>query len=193
MLNKLLKIAVTGPESSGKTTLSRHLAAWFNAPYTPEYARIFLQLLQRPYGAADLPTIARGQIRWEETMQLLAAAPLGKNCHPGLPPIVICDTDMLVLKIWSEHKYGFCDPFILQQWNQRRYDLHLLCMPDIPWVDDPLREHPHIRPELLALYRRELREAAVPFVEIGGTPSERLRTAVAAILECTQNMAKSLR
>ncbi len=125
-------------------------------------------------------------------MQLLADTAPAKNRPSEFPPMIICDTDMLVLKIWSEYKYGFCDPFILHQWNQRRYDLHLLCMPDIPWVDDPLREHPHLRPELLALYRRELAQAAVPFVEIGGTPSERLRTAVAAILGCTQNMAKSL-
>lgn len=164
----MLKIAVTGPESSGKTTLARQMAAYFGAPCVPEYARIYLALLGRPYGKSDLPTIAQGQARWEDTLAAL---------HP---PLLICDTDMLVLKVWSEYKYGVCDPLILDLWAQQRYDFHLLCRPDMAWTYDPLREHPHRREELYRIYKEELQGAGVPFVELGGHEALRLRHAVKA-------------
>jgi NadR type nicotinamide-nucleotide adenylyltransferase len=187
----MFKIAITGPESSGKTTLARQLAARFDAPCTPEYARIYLNMLKRPYTSADIPAIARGQVRWEDSLQLLAGRPV-ESQNPDFPPLLICDTDMLVLKIWSEFKYGHCDPYILKAWRDRPYDLHLLCIPDIPWMDDPLREHPVQRHELLKLYRRELTFANVPYAEIGGSIRTRLSAAVTAILQHTQKMAKPL-
>ncbi len=165
------KISVTGPESSGKTTLARQLAAFFGAPCVPEYARIYLALLGRPYTASDLPAMAAGQARWEDTLAALN------------PPLLICDTDILVVKVWSEYKYGTCHPSILALWQQKRYDLHLLCRPDMPWQYDPLREHPDQRWELYEIYRRELLAAGAPFVEIGGDEVERLR---AAVEECVR-------
>lgn len=187
----MFKIAITGPESSGKTTLARQLAARFDAPCTPEYARIYLNLLQRPYTVSDIPAIARGQVRWEDTLQILANKP-EKYKSADFPPLLICDTDILVLKIWSEFKYGHCDPYILERWRECRYDLYLLCLPDIPWAEDPLREHPAQRHELLQIYRSELSASGVPFSEIGGSSLERLGAAVAAIMQHTQKMAKPL-
>lgn len=163
------KIAVTGPESSGKTTLARLLAAFFAAPCVPEYARIFLGILGRPYRQSDLPAIALGQARWEDALAALQ------------PPVLICDTDILVIKVWSEYKYGACDTRISELWQQKRYDLHLLCRPDMPWQFDPLREHPDKREELYRIYRRELQSAGVPFAELGGNSVERLRAAVSII------------
>lgn len=167
----MIKIAVTGPESSGKTTLARQLAAYFGAPCVPEYARIYLALLGRPYTKSDLPAIARGQVRWEDTLAAL---------HP---PLLICDTDMLVLKVWSAFKYGNCDPAILHLWAQQRYDLHLLCCPDILWTYDPLREHPQQREELYLIYKEELQRAGVLFMEVAGNKQQRLRAAAAFVRE----------
>ncbi len=165
----MLKIAITGPESSGKTTLARQLAAFFGAPCVPEYARIYLRLLQRPYNADDLPRIAHGQKTWEEVLA----------CQQ--PALLVCDTDALVLKIWAEYKYGVCPAHILQWWKARSYDLHLLCTPDMPWQYDPLREHPHQREILYNLYLEALRREGVPYAIMQGSETERLKAAVLSV------------
>lgn len=167
----MIKIAVTGPESSGKTTLARQLSAYFDAPCVPEYARIYLALLGRPYAKSDLTAIARGQARWEDTLAAL---------HP---PLLICDTDMLVLKVWSAFKYGDCDPALADILAQQRYDLHLLCRPDMPWTYDPLREHPQQREELYLMYKEELQRAGALFMEVAGDEQQRLHVAAAFVRE----------
>jgi nicotinamide riboside kinase len=97
--------------------------------------------------------------------------------------LLVLDTDLLVIKIWSEFKFGRCHPWIEQQLEQRKGDLYLLCLPDIPWEPDPQREHPHQRDELLAIYRQELSRLEVVVVEISGDFSARTQSARAAILK----------
>jgi NadR type nicotinamide-nucleotide adenylyltransferase len=165
----MIRIAVTGPESTGKTTLARQLARRYDAPWTPEYARYYLRRLNRPYLQDDLLAIARGQLEWEEAK--------GRRN----PDILFSDTCLLVIKIWSEFKYGNCHPWILEQLRAHTYDLYLLCGTDLPWVYDPLRENPGEREELYAIYKKELLLLDRPFVEIAGPPEERFRQAVKAV------------
>ncbi|MCD4735883.1 MAG: ATP-binding protein, partial [Bacteroidales bacterium] len=94
----IYRIAITGPESTGKSRLSAQLAEHFNTVWAPEYAREYLQKIQRPYTQEDLLEIAKGQKRMHEKMMKFA-----RN-------ILFCDTEMLVIKIWSEFKYGNCHP-----------------------------------------------------------------------------------
>lgn len=94
---------------------------------------------------------------------------------------LFCDTDLLVTKVWSEFKYGKCDPWILEQVNIHRYDLYLLCDIDLPWQDDPLREHPDKRKELFDIYHRHLLEMKVDFVIVAGIGDRRLENAIKAI------------
>lgn len=162
MSMKTMRIAITGPESSGKTTLARGLAAHLDAVWVPEYARQYLEKLGRPYVYEDLEWIARGQREWEEKYAQEAR------------DVLICDTDLLVMKVWSEYKYKRCAPYILEQLASRPYDLFVLCAPDIPWEYDPLRENPGEREELHAIYRRELEGMDVPFLEVSGSLEERI-------------------
>lgn len=161
----MIKIALTGPESSGKTTLAQHLAAHFGAPCVQEYARLYLDSIARPYDAEDLPLIARGQFGWEQALAV------------SNPPLLICDTDMFVLQIWSEFKYGHCPPLILQYLREARYTAHILCRPDIPWAFDPLREHPEQRETLFDWYLRALQQAGAIFVIAEGTEEQRQQMA----------------
>ncbi|WP_207432783.1 AAA family ATPase [Sabulibacter ruber] len=165
----MVKIAITGPESTGKSTLASQLAHHYGAPWVPEYARTYLDSLGRAYEASDLEAIARGQLA-------LWKAEAEKN-----PPLLFLDTELLVLKIWSEHAYDEVAPFIVKELRKQDVDLYLFMDIDLPWQPDPQREHPHLRQFFHDWYRRELEQLGVPFVEISGSADERLRNAIRAV------------
>ena len=156
------KIVVTGPESSGKTTLSRALAEELQTLWLPEYARFYLSRYGPAYEQEDLLRIARGQRQWEETW----------SRHS--PHAIILDTSMLVLKIWSEYKYASCHPWILEQLEGQPADLYLLCRPDMPWEPDPLRENRNDRSILFERYQKELEHYGFPYIILSGSLSQRL-------------------
>ncbi len=168
-LSSVAKIVFTGPESSGKTTLAQHLSKELNYPWVSEYARNFLTHLNRSYTEADLLDIARGQIAAED-------AALAQS-----PQLLLCDTDLLTIKIWSEVKYGHCHPWIEQQVRERPYQHYLLCAPDLPWEPDPLREHPQDRRTLFVRYVSTLCQLKKPFTVVAGKADQRRATAHAVI------------
>ena len=163
------KIAIVGPESTGKSTLAKALATELNTVWVPEFARTYINNLDRPYDEYDLAAIVKGQL--EEEQKLL---PLANE-------FLISDTELLVIKIWSEVKYGHCDPWILEQYARQHYHLHLLTYPDIAWQYDPQREHPEAQEELLQLYIEEFQTRQINFVRIKGDHQNRLKTALEAI------------
>ncbi len=165
------KIVVIGPESTGKSTLSAALGAALGADWNPEFARKYLDDLGRPYEEADLLQIALGQLREEDALLAKAA------------DYLVCDTDLYVLKVWSEAKYGACNPKILELIAGRRYDLYLLTYIDVAWEDDPLREHPlaEERQYFYHQYRDIVQQSGVPWADIRGNGGERLATALEAV------------
>lgn len=163
----MIKVVITGPESSGKTTLTASLAAHFQMPWLSEYARTYIERLDRPYQEEDLLNIAEGQMRQEDE---------AAQQHPLL---LLCDTSLLVIKIWSDYRYGRCHPWIAQQWAQRPVDHYLLCRPDLPWESDPQRENPHNRDELFHRYQQALHTR--PYTIVEGPRDHRLRVAIEAI------------
>lgn len=166
----LIRVAIVGPESTGKTSLARQLAAHFNTHWVPEYAREYLDQTGGKYEAPDLLEIARGQVGLEDKL-----ATASKR-------LLFCDTNLLVIKIWSEHKYHNCHPWILREMARRKYHLHLLCDVDLPWMPDPLREHPDSRAYFFAKYKRELTDLKIPFRIISGNGPERFSKAVNAVV-----------
>ena len=165
------KVVVIGPESTGKSTLSEKLAAHFNTVWTPEYAREYIDQLPRPYGEHDLLEIAAGQVALER-QQLLRA----NN-------VLICDTDLYVIKVWSEHKYGQCDPRILSQIAKQQCDLYLLTYIDLPWEEDPQREYPdpEMRHYFYHIYRDIVMQSGAYWEDIRGGYDEREAAAIAAV------------
>ncbi|MBX2967727.1 MAG: ATP-binding protein [Cyclobacteriaceae bacterium] len=165
---KVKRIAIVGPECTGKTDLAIALASHYQTVWVPEYARNYIDRLERPYTEADLYTIAQWQLFTEDSLTLNANR------------VLICDTDLTIIKVWSEHKYGRVDPKIMAL-MARTYDLHLLTYVDIPWEDDPQREHPDKREYFFNLYKRELEQQGIQAVEIRGTRSERVAKAIESI------------
>lgn len=151
------KIAFTGPESSGKTTISKSFAELVNGKWVEEFAREYLQK-KGSYQQSDLDEIARSQIeKWYVKGNILVA-----------------DTEMTVIKIWSEYRYNSCSEFIQKVYQEQQFDHYFLCKPDIPWEYDPLRENKDNRDELFELYQQELIRMNRPFTIISGGIKERL-------------------
>ena len=165
----LKRVVVIGPECTGKSALSSFLAEHFNTVWVKEHAREYLDKLNRPYTKEDLVAIAKGQTDDEDR--------LARDANS----LLICDTDLYVIKIWSEFKYGEVADGILEAIKNRKYDLYLLTFIDIPWAEDPLREHPEQRQQLYDLYLTEMQNQRVPFVEIKGDRETRRSTAIKAI------------
>ncbi|UXX78408.1 ATP-binding protein [Reichenbachiella carrageenanivorans] len=163
------KVVITGPECSGKSTLSKQLSEYFEQPWVTEYARTYLSEIQRPYQESDLLEIAKGQIEQED--QLLAS----DNA------IVFIDTSLEVIKVWSEWKYDRCDAFIQEQLSARAVDLYLLLSPDMAWEDDPLRENPHDRSLLFDIYKKEIEALGSPYEIISGHGLIRTKRAIKSI------------
>lgn len=142
----MLRIAITGPESTGKSWLAEQLAEYYGTVWAPEFAREFLEKSEGKYNFDDILKIAEGQLHNEEKGVLDASG------------ILFCDTDFIVTRIWSEVKFQSVHPWILEQVYNHRYDLYLLCNTDLPWEYDPLREHPEMRDELFKRYETVLKE-----------------------------------
>jgi nicotinamide riboside kinase len=193
----LKKVVVLGPESTGKSTLCRQLANYYNTSWCPEYAREYLLKHGMNYTHDDLLVIAKGQVELEEKFSeevRKTESPKDRkeftnsgNSSSGLPDfptsrLLFIDTDMYVMKVWSEFVFGKCHRFILDQIVERKYDLYLLCNIDLPWVKDELREYPDLssRQKLYKIYKDILVNQSVPWAEISGSNEERLQAAIIA-------------
>ncbi|MBU2651814.1 MAG: ATP-binding protein [Bacteroidetes bacterium] len=164
--DKTIRIAITGPESTGKSELAKTLAQHYSTLWVPEYAREYLENIHRPYNEDDILLIAKEQkIREDKTLRMAKR-------------FLFCDTEALVTKIWSIVKYGHCDPWILDQINSNPHDLYLLCNIDLPWEEDPLREHPDKREYLFNLYVNELKVNKLPYGLVSGFGVNRLQNAI---------------
>ncbi|MEO6036915.1 MAG: ATP-binding protein [Saprospiraceae bacterium] len=174
---EIFKIVVTGPESSGKTTLAQALASALGSPCVPEFARAYLEHLGRPYDYNDLKMIALGQKTWEDwftrSYNLLSPPPL----HSSNPPLIL-DTDWTVIRIWEYYKYGTTG---ITTPLPPLAPLYLLCSPDFDWQPDPLREHPNERTALFRLYLDLLQTSGANFQVLKGAPETRLQTALQII------------
>ena len=168
------RICITGPEATGKSSLAETLSNELRCPWVPEYARVYLQKLNRPYKEEDLETILLGQTALEDR---IASTPRGNG------KMIFCDTGPEVIWVWSFYKYGRVSPLIDEIARQRKYDLTLLMETDLPWTPDPHRENPSSedRSELFRLFEKILVETNQLVARISGTGSSRIHSANTAL------------
>ena len=160
------RIAITGPESTGKSILAERLAQHYHTAWVPEFARVYIDNLDRDYTYDDILFIAKSQMESEQ-----AAIDRARG-------FLFCDTELIVTKIWCEYKYGKCHEWILENLEKSNYDLYLLLNIDLPWQPDSQREHPDKREELFDLYLKELISRELPYEIIEGNGDERLNNAI---------------
>lgn len=175
MEEKILKIALSGPESTGKSTLSAQLAAYFQTIHTIEFARQYLESNNNKYTYKDIVYMAENQQQLEATM--------AKKANK----ILFCDTDFINFKIWLEH-LNYEVPFWIENYIQSKpYAITLLMAPDIPWQQDPLREYPDKREYFFDLFKKNLEANDYPFVIIEGQGEARFANALKAVESFLQN------
>jgi NadR type nicotinamide-nucleotide adenylyltransferase len=175
-----IKVVLFGPESTGKTTLSRHLARYYNSVWVPEYAREYLQNKwnneRKTCEPADLLPIAQGQIKLENQLA------------QKTDTVLICDTDLLETKVYSEVYYlGSCDSVLEKYALKNTYDLYFLTYIDTPWDADDLRDKPDDRKEMFKAFEDALIANNRHYVLLKGDKNERLKTAVMHIDKLLKN------
>jgi NadR type nicotinamide-nucleotide adenylyltransferase len=169
-----IKVVLFGPESTGKTTLSRQLARHYNSIWVPEYAREYLQDKwnneRKTCESSDLLPIAYGQMKLENELASKTDS------------VLICDTDLLETKVYSEAYYsGTCDPLLEKYAQENEYDLYFLTYIDTPWEADDLRDKPNERLRMFKAFQEALIKYKRPYILLKGNMQERLNTAVERI------------
>ncbi len=182
--SSILKIAIVGPESTGKTTLAEQLAIKFDTVWAPEFARDYLQkkwdTFQTTCEPEDLLQIAKGQIQLENDRLCVANK------------ILFCDTTLLVTKVYSEYYFKYCDPILDQAVKNNFYDLVFLTNIDIPWQADDLRDKPNERTAIFTAYTKTLHQNNTPYIVLSGNKQERLQKATQIINDVKQAIAIGL-
>lgn len=169
--SNIVKVVLFGPESTGKTTLSEQLARYYNTVWVPEYAREYLQNKwneeRKTCEPQDLLPIAKGQMRLENHLTKKATG------------LLICDTDLLETKVYSEAYYlGYCEPLLEKYALKNQYNLYFLTYIDIPWEKDDLRDKPNEREHMFEYFRNTLVKYNRPFTLLKGDKKTRLATAI---------------
>jgi NadR type nicotinamide-nucleotide adenylyltransferase len=181
----LKKIVIIGPESTGKSTLCAALAAHYRTEWVREYAREYLEEHGMGYTYDTLTTIARGQLALEDRGAEVAGIRGAEGTEGAArgDGLLFIDTDLYVIKVWSEYVFGRCEAWILDGIVQRKYDAYLLTNTDLPWADDPLREYPDpgIRERLYHIYKDLLVNQTVRWAEISGVGDARVECAIGAV------------
>ncbi|URC14281.1 DUF4301 family protein [Flavobacterium sp. B183] len=169
----IIKIALFGPESTGKTTLAKQLAEYYETEWVPEFARDYLQEKweenQHICVADDMMPIAYGQVALENQKLALSRKYL------------FCDTNLMVTKVFSEMYYGFCDPLLNEAALEHEYDLFFLTDIDVPWEKDDIRDTPKGRETVFSVFKQTLIDTKKPFITLSGDKESRLNKAIAII------------
>lgn len=170
MNKSIKKIAVVGPESTGKSTMSQLLAKYYKVSWVPEYARYYCENLIAPYTLQDEVNMYYGQLALEDAVLVTTET-----------DFIICDTTFVTVKIWSDEMLGETPQVVLDGLPKRPYDLYLLMDIDLPWQDDPLRDFPNQREYFMEVWHRELKALNANYKVISGVGDVRLQNAIATI------------
>lgn len=169
MNKQIKKIAIVGPESTGKSTIAQQLAKHYHTLWVPEYARYYCAALTEPCNLQDEINMYHGQVALEESILAIAEKDL-----------IICDTTFITVKVWSDEVFGNTPEVVLNALPLHTYDLYLLMDIDLPWQEDPLRDFPHKREHFMRIWHQELQNLNANYIVISGK-EERLNNAINAV------------
>lgn len=167
----MFKIAIVGPESTGKTYLASQLADYFGSSWIPEYARAYVERLNRLYTYDDVCNIALKQIEQEQLLESQFVDQL----------FVFFDTELIITKVWFSYCFDKIPDFLTEHMQVNYFDLYLLCVPDLPWEPDSVREHGSDREFFFDWYKKEIEQTGKPYVVVCGNGRKRIENAIEAL------------
>lgn len=176
--HNIIRIALIGPESTSKSTLSEELAKHYKTVWVKEYAREYLKTINRKYVLDDILNIAQEQLQQEQ--KLLSQA----------NKFIFVDTELIISKVWCEDVFNTCPDWITENLLKHQYDLYLLTYPDLPWEADPLRENPNRREFFFNWYEKELKAINANYAIIKGLGKERLKNSIKSIEDFISTIPK---
>lgn len=160
-------IVITGAESTGKSTLTKALAKYFDSPYIPELAREYVEKLERNYNYKDVEKIARMQVEQFSKLQ-----------NTDVPYIFI-DTWLLNTKVWFEEVFQKSPDWLIPEIREIKVDLYLVCDIDLPWIYDPVRENGGKKRKFLQnKYIENINEFKFRYEMVKGKNEERFQNAL---------------
>jgi NadR type nicotinamide-nucleotide adenylyltransferase len=165
----MIRIVLTGSESTGKSTIAAQVAQHYGVEVVPEFVRRFAQEKATPIAFSDHGPIARGQMALEDEY-------LGRATQ-----LLIQDTDLLSTVVYCRHYFGRCPAWLEEAASTRRPDLYLLCETDVPWMADGVRDRGHLRNEMQQLFVAAVHASKTPSRSLRGTPESRLAAAIGVI------------
>ena len=163
----IVRICITGPESTGKSELTKALSSHYGWPFVNEYAREYLNRQDGHYTFSDLETIGKGQLQKIHQAE-----------GQSQKPVIFLDTDLLTIWVWSDLKFHRSFDWLDQHLMPEAADLYLLCYPDLKWEPDPLREDPDQLKEIFDSYQSRLTQMGLNYQTVRGHREERLKCAV---------------
>lgn len=168
--NGILKIAVIGAESTGKSWLCEELAKHYGTVWVPEYARAYFNDSDiYNYTEEDLVIIAREQLAQEKALSITARR------------FLFCDTTLITLKIWAELEFKRTPAYISTRLPETPYDHYLITDNQVPWEHDPLRQNKFSRDMILQMNMDEVKLLGGTYTLITGIDRERLEQAIQTV------------
>lgn len=174
-MGSVLKIVVTGPESTGKSAICRKLAEEFGVIHVPEFARIYLEKEGPEYDFDLVSKMARLHLEFQQ-----------EYIHKA-DGIIILDTDLINYQVWQEVVFGKVDPWIKEQITKESEHRYLLTFPDIPWQEDPLRSPETDRESIYRRHLTEIEQKGRSFEIVDGSGEVRFLNAASAFLKLTRS------
>lgn len=164
------RVCVLGGESSGKTTLTRALAARFETSHSDEYGR-------------ELWLERGGTLRYDD-FSCIARTQLAREQHAAERARIVTfgDTSPLTTLFYCLEQFGRAEPE-LYALAERGYDLTLLCAPDFAFVQDGTRRDAQFRAKQHAFYERELARRGVAWLPVTGSIEARIATVEKALAQ----------
>jgi HTH-type transcriptional regulator, transcriptional repressor of NAD biosynthesis genes len=160
-------ICFYGPESTGKSTLTKRMAELFHTEWVPEVARELL--ITNDFNLDQIITI--GRMQTERVLQKMQTA----------NKLLMCDTDLITTQIYSRHYLGVVPEILYQYEKKISYHHYFLLDIDVAWVPDGLRDLPHLRNEMMDTFRTELKKRKLPYTLIQGSFEERERQIISKL------------
>ncbi|MEK6782067.1 MAG: multifunctional transcriptional regulator/nicotinamide-nucleotide adenylyltransferase/ribosylnicotinamide kinase NadR [Bacteroidota bacterium] len=156
------KLCFFGPESTGKSTLAKKIAGFYNTESVPEVAREIVT--SNDFTMDDIVKIGHAQI--QRTLEKTKTA----------NKVLFCDTDLITTQIYCRHYLKDVPPVLFELEKQIKYNLYFLFEPDVPWVADGLRDLGERRMEMFEVFKMELDKRNIHYIPVKGNWQEREAT-----------------